>query len=115
VTLPGPAAYADLPTLAAAADVLIMPYADLPVTRAMQPLKFKEYLATGKPIVARRLPATEPWADAADLESSPDEFVQALHRHSQAPPPATQQQARQRLALESWEQKAAVLEAVLLQ
>ncbi len=40
-----------LPQVAAKADVLIMPYADLPVTRAMQPLKLKEYLATGKPVV----------------------------------------------------------------
>ena len=36
-----------LPALAARAAVLVAPYADLPVTRAMQPLKLKEYLATG--------------------------------------------------------------------
>src|SRR5262249_48971396 len=42
-----------LPEIAAAAAVLIMPYADLPVTRAIQPLKLKEYLATGHPAVVR--------------------------------------------------------------
>src|SRR5262249_11231517 len=47
--------YDDLPALADAATVLIMPYADLPVTRAMQPLKLKEYIATGKPVVVRKL------------------------------------------------------------
>jgi hypothetical protein len=35
-----------------------MPYADLAATRAMQPLKLKEYLATGRPVVVRDLPAT---------------------------------------------------------
>ena len=34
-----PMPFRELPSLAAAADVLIMPYGDLPVTRAMQPLK----------------------------------------------------------------------------
>ncbi len=45
----------ELPALAQQASVLIMPYADLPVTRVMQPLKLKEYLATGRPVVAAPL------------------------------------------------------------
>ena len=61
-----PVPYEELPSLAARATVLVMPYADLPVTRAMQPLKLKEYLATGKPVVVRALPATGPWADCLD-------------------------------------------------
>src|SRR5262249_61053468 len=62
--------FEQLPRLAREAAVLIMPYADLPVTRAMQPLKLKEYLATGKPVVARDLPATQSWRDALDLANS---------------------------------------------
>jgi glycosyltransferase involved in cell wall biosynthesis len=58
--------YAELPRLARAAAALLMPYADLPVTRAMQPLKLLEYLATGKPVIARDLPAVAPWRDALD-------------------------------------------------
>ena len=54
-TLP-PLPFADLPALAARTAVLIAPYADLPVTRAMQPLKLKEYIATGKPVVVRDTP-----------------------------------------------------------
>ena len=53
-----PLPYEALPGLAREASVLVMPYADLPVTWAMQPLKLKEYLATGKPAVVRDLPAT---------------------------------------------------------
>ena len=51
-----------------------MPYADLPVTRAMQPLKLKEYLATGRPVVVRDLPATRAWADCLDLADTPEAF-----------------------------------------
>ena len=45
--------YQHLPALGNEAAVLVMPYADLPVTRAMQPLKLLEYLANPKPVVAR--------------------------------------------------------------
>ena len=56
VELVGEVPYDDLPSLAAATGVLVMPYRDIPATRAMQPLKLKEYLATGRPVVARALP-----------------------------------------------------------
>ncbi|MCE9529641.1 MAG: hypothetical protein K8T89_00645, partial [Planctomycetes bacterium] len=46
VVRPGPVPFEQLPAIAHEASVLIMPYANLPVTRAMQPLKLKEYLAT---------------------------------------------------------------------
>ncbi len=73
-----PLLYEQLPVLAQAADVLVMPYADLPVTRAMQPLKLKEYLATGKAVVVRDLPATRAWADCLDLADTPQAFTQAV-------------------------------------
>lgn len=114
VVMPGPVRYGDLPQVAAAADVLVMPYADLPVTRAMQPLKFKEYLATGKPVVARDLPATRPWADAADVVSSVAEFAQRVRERGESGLPPHQRVARRRLALESWDEKARRFEAMLL-
>jgi len=114
IHLPGAVPYDSLPEVAAAADVLVMPYADLPVTRAMQPLKFKEYLATGKPVVARKLPALGSWADTADLVDSADAFVQAaLTRATDGLPPA-QRSARQRVADETWSAKAAAFERLLL-
>jgi len=111
----GQVSFSDLPKLARCAKVLIMPYADLPVTRAMQPLKFKEYLATGKPVVAARLPATMEWNDAADLVSTADEFVAAVHRRISIGPDQSQLAARQRLAEESWAAKARVFERLCLE
>lgn len=103
---PGPIAYDDLPGLAAGADVLVMPYADAPVTRAMQPLKLKEYLATGKPVVVRDLPATSAWRDAADVAGDADAFVNLVLARAQSGVTPGQIQARHRLARESWTQKA---------
>jgi glycosyltransferase involved in cell wall biosynthesis len=98
--------YEDLPLLAREAAVLVMPYADLPVTRAMQPLKLKEYLATGKPTVVRDLPALQEWADAVDIAASADEFADAVNRRLTHGLPERQRIARQRLSAESWKAKA---------
>lgn len=114
VHLPGPVAYSDLPALAAAADVLVMPYADLPVTRAMQPLKLKEYLATGKPAVVRKLPATTPWADAADAVETVQQLVHYTNHRAAHGTPPDQLAARRRLDRESWLAKADEFERMIL-
>ena len=103
-------AYSELPALAARADVLVMPYADLPVTRAMQPLKLKEYLATGKPVVVRALPATEPWADCLDAAATPEAFAAAVMERLRDGVPEAQRAARGRLDAEGWDAKAAQFE-----
>ncbi len=102
--------FEQLPRLAREAGVLIMPYADLPVTRAMQPLKLKEYLATGKPAVVRRLPATHSWADCLDLTDTPESFAQAVRRRLREGLSPGQRSARARLAEESWAEKVRVFE-----
>ena len=110
----GPVDYARLPQEAASADVLVMPYAELPVTRAMQPLKLKEYLATGMPVVATKLPATEPWADALDLTNDAEEFARLALERAGAPLSAEQSAARERLEQETWTRKARIFEDALL-
>jgi glycosyltransferase involved in cell wall biosynthesis len=113
VVMPGPVSYQHLPWFAADADVLVMPYADLPVTQAMQPLKLKEYLATGKPVVVRDLPATRDWADAADVVGSLDQWLAAVRERARTGAPASQLEARRRLARESWKHKAKRFEMLL--
>jgi glycosyltransferase involved in cell wall biosynthesis len=108
-----PVPYESLPALARAVSVLILPYDDLPVTRALQPLKLKEYLATGKPVVARDLPSTRAWADSLDLADTPEQFAWAATNRLTTGLPAAQAQARGRLAAESWAEKAAEFERLL--
>jgi glycosyltransferase involved in cell wall biosynthesis len=107
VVRPGRVSLDDLPALAASASVLIMPYADAPVTRAMQPLKLKEYLATGKPAVVRDLPSTRPWADCLDVAATPAEFAAAVRLRLADGLPEAQRMARRRLAADDWSVKAA--------
>ena len=113
VVMPGGLAYDVLPQLAEHADVLIMPYADSPLTRAMQPLKLMEYLATRKPVVTSDLPATRAWADACDVADSAETFARTAARRAREGAPDAQLRARQRVVHESWERKARELEALL--
>ncbi len=103
---PGAVPYSELPRIASEADVLVMPYADLPVTRAMQPLKLKEYLATGLPVVATSLPANREWSDALDLVDEPLAFARRVLERGAAALPAAQVRARERLRDETWAAKA---------
>jgi len=109
-----PMDFALLPHLAREAAVLVMPYADMPVTRALQPLKLKEYLATGKPAVVTDLPSTRGWSDCLDLADSPEAFSQLVRLRLQTGLPSDQHKARARLASESWAGKAGAFEQLAL-
>ena len=98
--------FSHLPTLAHEAAVLIMPYADLPVTRAMQPLKLKEYLATGKPVVVRDLPSTREWSECLDVADTAETFAQRVILRLKKGSTPAQDTGRMRLETESWEEKA---------
>ena len=111
VELRPPVPFRRLPTVAASSSVLVMPYADLPVTRAIQPLKLKEYLATGKPTVVRGLPSTYPWAAACDVCDTAERFTQAVLDRLRDGILPSQPFARQSLDEESWAGKARRIEA----
>lgn len=111
---PGPWSYNRLPALAHESDVLIMPYGDSPATRAIQPLKLKEYLATGKPTIVSTIPAALEWRDACDVASSPEEFANLVFERLSSGLPVSQGAARQRLSEESWATKAEVFRNSLL-
>jgi hypothetical protein len=87
--------------------VLVMPYADLPVTQAMQPLKMKDYLATGRPVVVTRLPAVSGWQDCMDVADDAEGFATRVLARLDGELPDAQRQARLRLAGETWRAKSA--------
>jgi hypothetical protein len=109
-----PLPFAQLPCVAREAAVLVMPYADLPVTQAIQPLKLKEYLCTGKPTVVRDLPANREWHDCLDLAGTPEAFSHAVQLRLQTGLTAQQRAARVRLAREGWRDKARAFERLVV-
>lgn len=114
VVLPGKLPLEQLPSLARAADVLIMPYDDVPMTRALQPLKLKEYLATGKPVVVRDLPGNREWSSCLDLASDAATFSRLVRLRLDTGLPSEQLRARARLKGESWQAKARAFQTMIM-
>ncbi len=110
VHLLGEVPYADLTGYVAGFDVCTIPFHRTPLTEATNPVKLYEYLATGKPVVARRLPELEPYADVIALYDTADEFVAALERVVREPDGEAVVAKRQRVAFENtWEIRYATL------
>jgi glycosyltransferase involved in cell wall biosynthesis len=80
VHLPGPQPYESLPRWAKAFDVTIAPYRRSFVMNS-NPLKIREYLAAGKPVVSIRAPEIERLGDVIFLADSQEDF---LHKIEQA-------------------------------
>ncbi len=109
----GPLPFESLPTIAARAAALVMPYADTEATRAIQPLKLKEYLATGRPVIVSDLPACREWSDACDVVGAAELFSWTVLQRLESGLPEPQVDARHRLEGEGWQQKAERFERAL--
>jgi glycosyltransferase involved in cell wall biosynthesis len=80
VVLAGPKPYEQLPRWARVFDVAIYPNLLNRQTKAANPLKIREYLATGKPIVSITTPVTTRFADCIYLADTPEDYLAAIER-----------------------------------
>ncbi len=103
VKLLGRKPYDQVAEYMAAMDVLIMPWNTSPWIAACNPIKLKEYLAVGRPVVTRDFPALDGWRDLVEVANTPRAFADAIERAKPADPSVI----RARLAPETWDDKAA--------
>ena len=97
----------------AAMDVLIMPWNKSEWIKACNPIKLKEYLAVGRPVITTDFPALDGWRDLVGVASTGEEFAAAIAR-ALANGAVTPEQSRARVATEGWDRKAkSVAEAIL--
>lgn len=111
VHLPGPAAYAELPSLLKGFDVAMMPMQRNEYTRSMFPMKFFEYMAAGRPIVSSDLPALQEYTRVAYLANDYDDFILGIERCLEKPLDASSQlqMARQHTYASRTDQMMAIL------
>lgn len=77
VHLLGPRPHGTLPGYLAGAAACLIPFNISPLTRAVNPVKFYEYLAAGKPVASTALPEVERYADIAYVQSPQLSFARA--------------------------------------
>ncbi len=78
IHLLGPQDYAELPRYLAHMDVVAIPCCQNDYTRSMFPMKFFEYLAAGKAVVATRLEALKAYSDVCLLADDTTEFEEHI-------------------------------------
>ncbi len=96
----------------ASMDVLIMPWNKSEWIKACNPIKLKEYLAVGRPIVTTDFTALDPWRDLVRVADDADGFAAEIRAALDAPYDA--ETARARVAGESWDAKAGLVADAIL-
>jgi glycosyltransferase involved in cell wall biosynthesis len=108
IALLGRRPYEEIPDYVAAFDCCLVPFANNRLTEAVNPIKLREYLAAGRPVIASPLPEVAPYAPHVTLAATPAEFAAALPAVL-APAnddAAARERRRARVADETWDRAA---------
>ncbi len=74
----GPVRYKELPAMVAGWDICMLPYKIDVLTESINPLKLKEYLATGKPIISTPLNEVFDFAPYINIESDHSSWTKRI-------------------------------------
>lgn len=107
VVLVGPQPYDSLPHWAKAFDVAILPYQRNAQVLAANPLKLREYLASGKPVVSVPTPEVERFAHCVRIAGDPDAFLAAIEEALREDSPEQARARQAAVAGMSWEARVA--------
>lgn len=113
VRLAGPQPYPELPRWSKAFDVAVIPQRRNRWIANANPLKLREYLAAGKPVVSVRNPEIEKYARWVRIADDRDEFLAALDAAMQDNAPGAAEDRIAAVADQTWERRVDdVLDAV---
>ncbi|RZU98363.1 glycosyltransferase [Spiribacter vilamensis] len=104
VHLLGQRPYASVPSYMAACDALIMPWNRNEWIHACNPVKLKEYLAIGRPVVSTPFPELAHYGDEVIEADTPEAFARAIRKALSHPGDSEARRARVRG--HTWAQKA---------
>jgi glycosyltransferase involved in cell wall biosynthesis len=99
--------YEKIPGYGSAFDVALMPWLDNNWIRHSNPIKLKEYLALGLPVVTTDFPEAHYYANHLTIARSADDFISAIRRLLDSPPDPSSQ--REAVLKKSWANRATLL------
>lgn len=108
-----PVKYTALPAAVSTADAFILPFVINDLTISCTPLKLKEYLACGRPVVSTALPESIAWQDFVHVAKDHADFAHLLTSVSRGDLKVDAAKVTARLANESWKAKATELAGVI--
>jgi glycosyltransferase involved in cell wall biosynthesis len=102
--------YDDLPAYGKRFDAAILPYRPGSWSHHANPIKLREYLAMGVPVVSVDTPQMRKFSDVVAVARTPDEFYAALDQVFSSPPDLAAVPRRMaRVAGSSWQARAAAV------
>ncbi|HRX86942.1 MAG TPA: glycosyltransferase [Phycisphaerae bacterium] len=113
VHLLGRQPYAELPAYCAAFDVALIPFVRSPMTENVNPIKLREYLAAGVPVVSTALPEVRPYAPDVACVDDAEGFADACRRALATDSIAARRQRSAWVADESWDAVTARVERLV--
>lgn len=105
VYLLGRRPFASVAEYMAACDVLIMPWNNSPWIKACNPVKLKEYLAVGRPVVTTPFDELTNYEGVVTVAKTSDDFIRGIREALEHP--VNRSKLRRRAENETWSAKAA--------
>jgi glycosyltransferase involved in cell wall biosynthesis len=107
--------YKDIPQYGKCFDVAILPWRQNCWTQAANPIKFKEYLALGKPVVSTSIKQLQQYHDELlYLAKTPQEFAHCIKRALAEDNAERISARRKKVQSDSWDNKAQIVLNTLL-
>lgn len=105
--------YDQIPFYGKEFDVAIMPWNRNRWIEFCNPIKMKEYLALGKPVVSTYYPEVEAYSDIVYVAQDYDTFVSCIHEAVEEHDPAKEDERRNRVKNETWDNKVEQIKAAI--
>jgi hypothetical protein len=105
--------YEEIPAYGTGFDVAIMPWQDNEWIRRANPIKLKEYLALGLPVVSMDFPELARYADLVSVAATSEQFIGMVAAALEDGGPGTPALRRAAVAASSWDGRARELMAAV--
>ena len=105
IRLLGRRPYDTLPAYCKGFDVGIIPFVVSDLSRAVNPIKLREYLSAGLPVVSPDLPEVTSYGDLCSVAHGHDEFIASIEHALRDDTPAKRRRRSEAMRTETWEAK----------
>jgi glycosyltransferase involved in cell wall biosynthesis len=115
IRLLGRRPYEEMPAYLAAFSCCLVPFDGSELSRGVNPIKLREYLAAGRPTVATLIPAVLSYKAVIEIADGADAFANAVQASLEPPNDTVEARARRRarVANEDWDDVVDRIEPVL--